>query len=217
MNYQWQADEAERNAVYKDFLRWKKIIAAKKGWQITDGRLNGGLVNVERANQETTIASIQINMHIVKVPYRMGRIQAFGHYEKNQTHYQIKVWINGDEKRAFVFTYSQGSATKSFPTIREILYSFILDASVGAQSFRDFCENMGGDIDSRETLKGYEACVEVFDWFLWNRVFESQVQAIAEVLQEADNRGDLNNETLIDAITYMEPPTTDENGEEIPF
>lgn len=216
IQYQWQADEAERKATYKDFKRWQKIVAAKKGWQVTDSRLTGSLINTERANQETTISSVQINMNVVKVPYRVGRIDKGG-WDKNASHFQVKIWINGDEKRAFVFTYSQGSGIKSFPTIREILYSFMQDASAGAQSFRDFCDNMGMESDSRESYKSYETCVEVFEWFLFNRIFESQIQNIAGTLQEADNRGDLNNEALIESVAtgFMEMPTTDEDN--VPF
>ncbi len=179
--------EAER----ADFKRWQKIVADKKGWFASDPRLTGSLISVERANQETTVALTQVNMHIVKVPYRLGRVDK-SMWNQGAIHYQVKIWIAGDEKRAYVFQYSQGSGVKQFPTIREILFSFVQDALMGAESFSNYCGNTGEDSDSIQASRNYEQCNEVFGWFQLNRVYESQLVRMAGNLQEAENRGDIN-------------------------
>lgn len=208
-----ELDKEKRQAEYKDFKRWQKIVAAKNGWLETDHRLDAGLINRERTHQSTVISSVLFNMNIVKVPYRLGRM-ADSNWNTEAVHYQIKIWIAGEEKQAFVFAYSQGSGIKQFPTIREILYSFIQDALLGSESFVQFCDNVGGDTDSRKTFKSYEDCVEFFEWFVSNRLYESRIQSIAENLQEAENMGDINRD--FDVMTAGDSPT-DNRDMEIPF
>lgn len=195
--YQWQIEEENRKSEYKDYLRWKQIVAAKKGWTLSDSRLNSGLIQTERANQETMLAGRKIQMHVVKVPYRLGSV--LDGWDKNAIHYQVKIWINGDEKKAYVFQYSQGSGIKQFPTIREILFSFVQDAGFGCESFEDFCSNVGGDIDSRKAFRSYESMIDVFAWFTSNHVYRGVLNQMIDALQEADSAGTL----------WMEPPVID--------
>jgi len=50
------------------------------------------------------------------------------------------------------------------PELADVLYSLLLDASVGrhAMSFGEFCEECGYDEDSRKALKVFEACQEQY-------------------------------------------------------
>lgn len=209
VKYQWQKDEEDRKAEYKDFKRWQKIVAAKKGWLASDPRLDASLIRAERANQMTVIGGTQVNMNVVRVPYRMGWQN--NDWSRTAVHYQVKIFIENDESRAYVFSYSQGSGIKQWPTIREILFSFLQEALLGAHSFEMYCAETGGDEDSRKEYKTYQACVETFEWFRSNRLWEARINAMLEPLREADERGDLNNESLINAVT------ADKDDDNIPF
>jgi hypothetical protein len=46
------------------------------------------------------------------------------------------------------------------PTISDILYSLVTDASAESESFPDWCANLGYDTDSRKALETYLACQE---------------------------------------------------------
>lgn len=192
-----EIDLENRKAVYKDFKRWQKLIAAKNGWDADDPRLYAGFIKAAQASQDAVLAGVRVCMNAVKVPYRVGRVsRSLGDAEA--VHYQVKIWFDQSEKLGYVFQYSQGSGIKQFPTIREILFSFLQDAVMGSESYIDFCLNTGADEDSRDNFRSYETCVEVFDWFTSNRIYRAKLDAMLGILQVADEAGDLN----------VDPPAT---------
>lgn len=217
MRYKTQdaIDQENHRAAHKDFKRWQKIVAERKGWDYNDVRLTSSLIGKERTNQRTVIAQTTFNMHVVKVPYRMGLQSNDNGWGKDAVHYQVRVWIDNKERYSYVSSYSQGSGIKQFPTIREILFSLLQDAMLGAYSFRDYCDNMGADRDSRESYRIYETCVETFDWLALSGLYQSQIFNITGILQEAENAGDVNDERY---GAFNESATErDDMGDEIPF
>lgn len=46
------------------------------------------------------------------------------------------------------------------PTVKEILYALATDASLAEGTFKDFCDNLGYDSDSRKALDIYLRCQE---------------------------------------------------------
>jgi len=46
------------------------------------------------------------------------------------------------------------------PTVSDILYSLVMDASAESESFPNWCDNYGYDTDSRKALETYLACQE---------------------------------------------------------
>jgi hypothetical protein len=85
-----------------------------------------------------------------------------GHLPKTKTndraHYAWRVNIRGFETnyKTGVGLVKQGVQTP--PSINDILYSLTNDARLGADTFRDFCENLRFDIDSRKALDSYLEC-----------------------------------------------------------
>lgn len=49
------------------------------------------------------------------------------------------------------------------PSIDDVLYSLVIDSSFAQETFRDFCDNLGYDEDSRKALKAYLECQETYD------------------------------------------------------
>jgi hypothetical protein len=79
-------------------------------------------------------------------------------------HDSFLVSING-----FDFSYSTGfghrtdkqsirSVLVHAPIIDDVLFSLAMDASFALETFRDFCENLGYDEDSRKALNSYVEC-----------------------------------------------------------
>jgi hypothetical protein len=61
--------------------------------------------------------------------------------------------------RRMTVSYYMGSAFNGRPpTSREVLAGLLLDASCAAESFEDFCTNLGYDVDSIKALKVYKTC-----------------------------------------------------------
>lgn len=56
-------------------------------------------------------------------------------------------------------TYLRGETPKK-PTNSDIMYSILLDAAAGDQSFNDWCDDFGYDQDSMKAFKMYQACCE---------------------------------------------------------
>ncbi len=85
-------------------------------------------------------------------------------------HDSFLVLINGAE---FAFKTGLGLRTEPkisykptlvhAPSIDDVLYSLVLDVSYGLETFRDFCDNLGYDEDSRKALKSYLECQEASD------------------------------------------------------
>lgn len=205
---EWEKTLEDRKAEYKDLQLWKKIVAAKYGYEKDDPRLHAAFIQVARTNQDTILQNVRLSMTVVKVPFRTGRVDAA--WDKDAIHYQVKVWIGENQKQAFVFEYSQGSLVRHWPTIREILFSFLMDALLGAESFADYCLNTGAERDSRKAHSLYEYYTDVLEWFELNRISQHKLRTMYSQLQAADEAGDINAD-------LAPPVTTDIDGEEIPF
>lgn len=69
------------------------------------------------------------------------------------------------------------------PHAASILYSLILDSSACGQSFADWCNESGYDVDSRKAHATYEACQQSGDKL--RRIFNAaQIQALQTALQD---------------------------------
>jgi hypothetical protein len=53
--------------------------------------------------------------------------------------------------------YWQGSAHKGPPTVSDVVYSLVSDASCVTGSFEDYCSDIGCDPDSRRAERTYES------------------------------------------------------------
>ena len=61
--------------------------------------------------------------------------------------------------RASITTdYSMGAAHTGSPELADVLHCLLSDAEAGAQSFEDFCADLGYDTDSRKAEKTWQAC-----------------------------------------------------------
>lgn len=60
--------------------------------------------------------------------------------------------------RTLTVPYWTGTGIKEPPNARTVVGSLLSDASIAADTFADFCDNMGLDTDSRKAMALYEAC-----------------------------------------------------------
>jgi hypothetical protein len=78
----------------------------------------------------------------------------------NHNHYKVKI-AKDRKSLSFDFFGSMADFEKGIhPTIKEALYCFALDCSLGKQSFKDFCADMGASTDSIHNLKMWRSCVK---------------------------------------------------------
>jgi hypothetical protein len=73
----------------------------------------------------------------------------------------------------------------SINTINNLVYSlycFISDANYGAETFDNFCSELGYNIDSRKDYKVYKACQKSNDKF--TRIFDCDACNLLNELQE---------------------------------
>lgn len=68
-----------------------------------------------------------------------------GHINKRPPHYSESEWLA--DRRA-----------PTVPTAAAVLASLLSDAQCAADTFEDFCSNLGYDTDSRKALETYLAC-----------------------------------------------------------
>lgn len=78
----------------------------------------------------------------------------------------------------YIFDFWMGAGLKRMPSIKDILYSFIMD-DVHNMSFKDFCNNFGYDNDSIKALKTYKLCQKQTEAYY--KMFDSEER---ELLQE---------------------------------
>lgn len=64
-------------------------------------------------------------------------------------------------RRRMTVPYWTGSAITDEPTAADVLESLLLDASVGDQSFHDFCADLGYDEDSRKAERLHRECQRI--------------------------------------------------------
>lgn len=208
VKYQWQKEKENLNAAYKaareDLKRWQKMVAAQEGYQEGDPRLHADFIQARRTNQSTVLQGVRFDAIVVKVPFRTGRVGSG--FDKDAVHYQVKLWIDNKQNQAFVFEYSQGSLVRQWPTLREILNSFLQDAVIGTDSFMEYCANFGADSDSRKAYKLHEYCVLLAEWLAENYVYETKLHAMCQQLAAAEDNGDIN----------VDPPQPTDDGE-LPF
>jgi len=68
-----------------------------------------------------------------------------------------RVTLHKGRKR-FSVDYHQGPGIREEPTAERVLESLALDASVGSQSFEDYCSEFGADPYDKKARKIYKAC-----------------------------------------------------------
>ncbi len=99
-------------------------------------------------------------------------------WKKTATKYTCKITYFG---KCYVFNYWMGSAHTKAPTIKDILYSFLMD-DVSSLTFSDFCHEFGYNIDSIKALKTYQECEDQTKNFY--RLFDEEEREILKELLE---------------------------------
>jgi hypothetical protein len=64
-------------------------------------------------------------------------------------------------RRKLETDYWMGTGLTGEPTAVDVLGSLLLDASIGGQSFEDYCQEFGADEDSRSEYRAWEACRDI--------------------------------------------------------
>ena len=76
-------------------------------------------------------------------------------WQKNANDYRITLTHNG---HSMSFDYWQGVAIKTQPDRKAVLECVLTDAQAAGDSFEDFCNNFGYDLDSRTHYATFLAC-----------------------------------------------------------
>lgn len=64
-------------------------------------------------------------------------------------------------RRRLTTAFFMGPAHTKEPTAADVLSCLISDGNVGEESFEDFCNSLGYDVDSRRAEKTWRACVKM--------------------------------------------------------
>lgn len=167
--YEWQRDEAERTARYKEYVYWKKV-------------------GQNKADQTIKLAGWEFRLEISKIPFRVPT-----GYERDQrwdakaSHYVFRLTRKGSQAQAFVGQYSQGSAILTWPRAYEIMHSLASDAISAFYGFKNFCSDFGHDTDSRRALAMFELCDQTREWFVGNYISHENIQEIFENTESDPN------------------------------
>ena len=82
----------------------------------------------------------------------------------------------------YVFNFWMGTGLKRMPSVKDVLYSFIMD-DVHDMSFKDFCDYAGYNNDSIKTLETYKLCQKQTENFY--RMFDyEERELLQELLQD---------------------------------
>lgn len=74
---------------------------------------------------------------------------------RNASHWRVTLRCNGKRR---TIPYSMGAAHTGAPEICDVLNAVLRDAEAGAESFDDFCRDLGYDVDSRKAHQTWKAC-----------------------------------------------------------
>lgn len=67
------------------------------------------------------------------------------------------------KRRSLTTDFFMGPANSSEPDVLSVLECLLSDAQAGAQSFEEFCRELGYDSDSRQAEKTHRACKRMHD------------------------------------------------------
>lgn len=88
-----------------------------------------------------------------------------------------------DEDHTLTTPWKQGVGITDDPEAADVLASIVMDARLGAESFEDFCGELGYDTDSRKAYASWEDCkrqAEKYEWFTYS-------QEMVDDLNEAEH------------------------------
>lgn len=129
-------------------------------------------------NTEITKENILLNVELETQKTWNNETDKKDDWKKSATKYACKITYLG---KSYVFNYWMGSAHTKAPTVKDVLYSFLMDDVTGL-TFNDFCNEFGYDNDSIKALKTYQACEEQTKNF--NRLFDEEEREILRELLE---------------------------------
>lgn len=75
------------------------------------------------------------------------------------------------------------------PKIRDVIDCLVSDANSGAETFPEFCSNMGYDTDSRSALETYLACQQGGEKL--RRALGAKYQDLVKELEELREKGEI--------------------------
>jgi hypothetical protein len=137
------------------------------------------------------IEEYRIEVEMMKVSERPDRVK----FSEGAQHWAIIMRKGGPQGRAIMLWYSQGSAHKERPTAADILESLYADTQEFASyertgwsySFKECCNGLGLDADSRKAYAMWEACKEEYEkmkWLLGDSLYRFYDYVMTEHLNE---------------------------------
>ena len=78
--------------------------------------------------------------------------------------------------------FGQVSTLSGKPTVDDLLYSLVSDASSGRETFEDWCSELGYDTDSRKAFSIYEQCQNTIGKL--RKIGVSDLDAASEAFQD---------------------------------
>lgn len=111
-----------------------------------------------RPSMADRIAEWNVRMTATEVAERPAALRWNGH--RDSRHYRVTLSCDG---RRMVIYYSMGPAHTEGPTLPGVLDCLVSDARSGAESFEDFCSELGFDEDSRTAERTWKACARTDD------------------------------------------------------
>lgn len=126
----------------------------------------------------------------VRLQHIHTRMQGQNQWVPGSRHYRCEIWRAGfGFPKIYAFEYSQGSAHKKGPSMADLVWCLLQDASI-AQNYDDVWEmaqSLGYELDSKETYRSalatYEACEEVNDW-LTDTFSSEELEALYELFED---------------------------------
>lgn len=110
-------------------------------------------------DEDTTTKTLIDLAQGVKIASEYGAIRRdfdkLDDWQKRAHAYRCTLRYQG---RRYSFDYFMGQGHTTGPTAYDVLYCLLSEAASGADSFTDFCNNLGYDEDSRKAYRMWQDC-----------------------------------------------------------
>jgi hypothetical protein len=176
----------------------RSAVLAKLGFAI---QVSGPFPGVEEEGHEKpwvhiayTVRLTHNDKEILVTPYRMG----VGHVDIKKP---VRSWMFKPDEEALLYTWQKkphaefkdkqlhaevacklAQAQKVTPSLADVLYSLLMDATAYGQTFEDWCCEFGYDTDSRRAEKTFRTCEAIGRRLA--KVDKDTLAAAREILQD---------------------------------
>jgi hypothetical protein len=138
--------------------------------------------NIEKPRNEEFCLRFQVDSRHVRLLARPDGNT--NQWDRDASHWQVEIYRPGKGLgKSIVTYYSMGSAHFFPPLTIDVMNSLMTDSQLGECDFRDFCDNLGYDVDSRKAFDCWQTCRKTREE-LHQLFTREEIQELTEFFQD---------------------------------